>query len=77
MRGQVGGWLYIACGRTGGLGSDDTRAGHTGQARSDGGLDWRGTGSDWGGTGSDWRGEWGRTGGLNLVFMKSDILIYA
>ena len=30
-------WLYIVCGRTGGLGSDDTRAGRTGRAGSDGG----------------------------------------
>ena len=56
MRGQVGGWLYIACGRTGGLGSDDTRAGRAGRAGSDGGLDWLGTGSNW-------RWERGRTGG--------------
>ena len=57
MRGQVGGWLYIVCGRTGGLGSDDTRAGRAGWAGSGGvgrgiglagngvGLE-RGTGSD-------------------------------
>ena len=35
-----------------------------------------GTGSDWGER-SRTGGERGRTGGLNLVFMKSDILIYA
>ena len=46
VRGQVGGWLYIAYGRTGGLGSDDTRAGRAGRAGSNGGSDWWGTGSD-------------------------------
>ena len=46
MRGQVGGWLYIACGRTGRLGSDETQAGRAKRARSNGGSDWRGTGSD-------------------------------
>ena len=63
MRGQVGGWLYIACRRTGGLGSDDTRAGRAGQAGSDGGSDWRGTGSDWRGERGRIEGERGRTGG--------------
>ena len=57
MRGQVRGWLYIVCERTGGLGSDNTRAGRAGQVGSDGGSDWRGTGSDLG-------GGWGRTGGV-------------
>ena len=42
IRGQVGGWLYIACGWTGELGSDETRAGRAGWA----GSDWQGMGSD-------------------------------
>ena len=63
VRGQVGGWLYIACGRTGGLGSDETRVGRAGRAGSDGGSDWRGTRLDCRGTGSDWRGELGRIEG--------------
>ena len=76
MRGQVGGWLYIACGRTGGLGSDETRVRRVGRVGLDGdqtgreqgrtrggnGVGLRGNGVGLGGTGSDWR-EQGRTGG--------------
>ena len=50
MRGQVGGMaLYSMRGRTGGLGSDETRAGRAAWA----GLDETRVGSD---RGSDWRG---------------------
>ena len=62
VRGQVGGWLYIACRQTGGLGSNDTRARRAGRARSDRGSDWRGTESDWRGERGRTEGERGRTG---------------
>ena len=44
MRGQVGGWLYIACGRIGGLGSDETRAGRAGRVGRGVGLAGNGVG---------------------------------
>ena len=48
--------LYSVWGRTGGLGSDETRVGHVGRAGSDGESYWRGE--------RGWtRGERGRTGG--------------
>ena len=59
MRGQVGGWLYIACERTSGLGSDETRAGRAGRA----GV---GLARNGGRTG----GERGRIGGGNGVGLE-------
>ena len=63
MRGQVVGMaLYSMRGRTGRLGSDETRAGRTGQAGSDGGVRLAENGVGLEGNKVN-RWEWGRTGG--------------
>ena len=55
------GWLYIACGRTGGLGLDETRARRAGRA-----------GVGLAGNGGRASGERGRTGGGNGVGLKGN-----